>query len=92
MNGYERYMATINGERCDHLPRVPILMALAADHIDATYGEFASDYIVLTAANRRCITDFDYDQVSVISDPYRETVGFGGAKCSLSPVGGFPVC
>ncbi len=78
MNGYERYMATINGERCDHLPRVPILMALAADHIDATYGEFASDYIVLTAANRRCITDFDYDQVSVISDPYRETVGFGG--------------
>jgi len=77
MNGYERYMAVLNGERPDILPRLPILMAFAAKFIDSYYGAFASDYRVLSEANRRCAEFFDFDQVSAISDPYRETQGFG---------------
>lgn len=78
MNSYERYMAVVNGEACDILPRLPILMAFAADYIGSDYGHFAAEYQVLVEANLRCIKDFGYDQVSTISDPYRETAGFGG--------------
>jgi MtaA/CmuA family methyltransferase len=77
MNGYERYRAVLNGQRPDILPRLPILMGFAAKFIDSYYGAFASDYRVLAEANRRCVEAFDFDQVSAISDPYRETQGFG---------------
>ncbi len=78
MNSYERYMAMINHSPCDFLPRLPLLMAFGANHIGATYGEFASDYRVLAEANERCVEDFGFDQLSAISDPYREITGFGG--------------
>ena len=77
MNGYERYMATLRREPVDHLARVPILMAFAAQHIGSNYGAFASDYRVLVEANLRSARDFGFDQLSAISDPYRETQGFG---------------
>jgi len=59
------------------LPRLPILMAFAAKYIGSNYGKFASDYRVLVEANLRCAEFFGFDQVSAISDPYRETEGFG---------------
>lgn len=77
MNGYQRYLAVLRGETPDHLPRLPILMAFAANYIKATYAEFASDHRVLVEANLRAAADFGFDQVSAISDPYRETHGFG---------------
>ena len=77
MNGLERYRAVLSGEPCDFLPRLPILMRYAAEHIGSCYGEFASDYRVLVQANLRCAADFGFDQLSAISDPYRETAGFG---------------
>ncbi len=77
MNSFERYMAVVKREPVDHLPRVPILMAFAAHHIGSNYAAFASDYRVLVEANRRSAEDFDFDQLSAISDPYRETQGFG---------------
>ncbi len=77
MNGYERYMATCRREKADILPRVPILMAFAAEYIGSNYGAFASDHRVLVEANLRCARDFGFDQVSAISDSYRETQGFG---------------
>lgn len=77
MNSYERYMGLLKGEKVDLLPRLPILMAFAARFIDSNYGAFASDYRILVEANMRCIEFFDFDQVSAISDPYRETQGFG---------------
>lgn len=77
MNSFERYMAAVKGEPVDHLPRAPILMAFAAHHIGSNYAAFASDYRVLVEANRRSAEDFDFDQLSAISDPYRETQGFG---------------
>ncbi len=78
MNGLRRYLATLRGERVDHLPRTPILMQFAAEYVGSDYGRFAADHRVLVKANRRCADDFGIDQLSCISDPYRETHGFGG--------------
>ncbi len=71
-------MGMIRGKQVDHLPRIPILMQFAAEYIGSNYGAFASDYRVLVDANVRCAEDFGMDQLSAISDPYRETQGFGG--------------
>ncbi len=78
MNSLQRYLNTVKGETVDFLPRVPILMQFAAEYIGSNYGAFAADHRVLVEANMRCREAFDFDQVSVISDPYRETQGFGG--------------
>ena len=77
MNALQRYLATLRGEPVDVLPRVPILMQYAAEHIGSNYAAFASDWRVLVEANLRCRDEFGFDQVSVISDPYREAQGFG---------------
>ncbi len=77
MNSFERYIKTIKGEPVDHLARIPIVMQFAAEYIDSNYGKFASDYNVLVEANIQCAKDFGFDQLSAISDPYRETQGFG---------------
>lgn len=78
MTGKQRYLDMLQGQPVDFVPRVPILMQFAAEHIGSNYGAFASDYRVLVEANFRCAADFGMDQVSVICDPYRETSGFGG--------------
>jgi MtaA/CmuA family methyltransferase len=77
MTSLERYLATLRGQPTDFLPRVPILMQFAAEHIGSDYAAFASDWRVLAEANLRCREKFGFDQVSAISDPYRETQGFG---------------
>lgn len=77
MNGLQRYLGVLNGKAVDYLPRIPILMQYAADHIGSNYGAFASDYRVLTDANIRCAREFGIDQMNTMSDPYRETQGFG---------------
>jgi len=79
MNGHERYTGVLAGLPVDCLPRVPILMQYAAEHIGSDYATFASDYRVLVRANEECAKDFGIDQISCISDPYRETHGFGSA-------------
>jgi MtaA/CmuA family methyltransferase len=77
MNSLERYLSTIEGKPVDHLARLPILMQFAAEFIGSNYGAFASDYRVLTEANFVCNEHFGIDQMNTMSDPYRETQGFG---------------
>ena len=77
MTSKERYETVLKGGRPDILPRIPILMQFAAEYIGSNYGAFASDHRVLVEANFRCAEDFGMDQLSCISDPYRETAGFG---------------
>ncbi len=77
MNGYERYIGVIRDQPVDYLPRIHILMQYAAEYIGSDYAAFASNYQVLVKANEQCVKDFGIDQVSCISDPYRETQGFG---------------
>ena len=79
MNGLERYAGLLRGQPVDDLPRIPILMQFAAEHIGSNYAAFASDYRVLVQANEVCARAFGMDQLSCISDSYRETHGFGGA-------------
>ncbi len=86
----DRYMAMLRGEPVDHLPRLPILMAFAAHFIGADYRGFASDYRVLAEANLRCAAHFGFEQLSAISDPYRETQGFGAVI--EYPEDGVPRC
>lgn len=78
MTPLQRYRALLSGGRPDHLPRLPILMQFAAEHIGSNYGAFASDYRVLVEANLRCAEEFGIDQLNTMSDPYRETAAFGG--------------
>ncbi len=78
MNAFERYLGVMQGRAVDHLPRTPILMQFAAEFIGSDYGRFAADHRVLVEANVRCAEAFGVDQLSCISDPYRETQGFGG--------------
>lgn len=78
MNGYQRYHATLEGKPVDFPARTPILMQFAAEYIGSDYAQLASDYRVLVEANVACARDFGIDQLSCISDPYRETHGFGG--------------
>ena len=77
MNGYERYVGVLRGQPVDCLPRTPILMQYAAEYIGSDYAAFASDYRGLVKANEQCAKDFGIDQLSCISDSYRETHGFG---------------
>lgn len=77
MNSYERYRSTLQGKAVDIVPRTPILMQYAAEFIGTDYARFASDYRVLVKANEECAEAFGFDQLSCISDPYRETHGFG---------------
>lgn len=77
MNGLQRYTATLEGKPVDHLARLPILMQYAAEYIGSNYAAFAADYNVLTEANIVCARDFGIDQMNTMSDPYRETQGYG---------------
>lgn len=99
MKPLERYLATLEGRPVDHPARIPILMRFAAEHIGSNYGAFTSDYRVLTEANLICAREFGIDQVSTISDPYRETQGFGAKiiherdmvpRCEKHPLGDDP--
>ncbi|HXQ80928.1 MAG TPA: uroporphyrinogen decarboxylase family protein [Opitutaceae bacterium] len=90
MTPRERYLAVLSGGRPDVLPRLPILMQFAAEHIGSHYGLFASDYRVLVEANLRCAEEFGIDQLNTMSDPYRETAGFG-APIEF-PRDGVPIC
>lgn len=77
MNSLERYLATLDGRPTEYLARLPILMQFAAEHIGSNYAAFASDYRVLTESNLACAQEFGIDQMNTMSDPYRETQGYG---------------
>ncbi|MDR1303663.1 MAG: hypothetical protein LBK76_00415 [Verrucomicrobiales bacterium] len=78
MTSKERYLNLLAGRPVDFYPRIPILMRYAAEHIGSNYGAFTADHHVMVSANVRCAADFGLDQLSTISDPLRETEGFGG--------------
>lgn len=77
MTPRQRYNSVFEHDLPETPARIPILMQFAAEYIGSTYGEFASDHRKMVEANIRCAEDFGMDQVSSISDPYRETEGFG---------------
>mgnify|MGYP000845344316 CR=1 FL=1 len=79
MNGYERIRACIEGKATDVIPFMPITMMFAADHIGVPYGQYAADYRLLVEGQVRVAEDHDFDFVSCISDPARESADCGAA-------------
>jgi len=79
VNGRERILAMIEGRPVDHLPNMPITMMFAADQIGAKYRDYATDFRVLVEAQIRTAEAFNFDYVSVISDPGCEAADCGAA-------------
>lgn len=77
MNSFERVIHTLEGNTPDRPAVNPILMAFAASFIGRTYRDYYLDHKVLVESYLRCLEKFSFDMVMVISDPYRETEGFG---------------
>jgi MtaA/CmuA family methyltransferase len=86
MNKKQLFDAFVEGKNIDRILFRPILMHFAARFTGNTYGEFASDHKVLVNSNIKTMEHFDYDMVSLISDPYRETSAFG-APVTFIPEG-----
>lgn len=77
MNSLQRTHDFINGLSVDRPPFHPILMRLAAKYAKVRYRDFCLSYKHKCEANIRCSTDFSYDWVNVMSDPYSEAEGYG---------------
>jgi MtaA/CmuA family methyltransferase len=77
MNKKQLFDTFVEGKKIDRTLFRPILMHFAARFTGNTYGEFASNHKVLVNSNIKTMEHFDYDMVSLISDPYRETSAFG---------------
>jgi MtaA/CmuA family methyltransferase len=79
MNGRGRILAMLEGRPVDSLPAMPITMMFAADQIGAKYYDYATNYRVLADAQVTVAEQFDFDYVSVISDPGCEASALGAA-------------
>jgi MtaA/CmuA family methyltransferase len=77
MNSLQRTQDFIDGHKVDRPPFHPILMRLAAKYAGIKYKDFCLDYRKKCEANIRCATDFSYDWVNVMSDPYAEASAYG---------------
>ena len=77
MNGRERVLAFLQGQPVDRLPLMPVVMMFCADQIGVKYGEYVKDYRVLAEAQIRTAEMFDFDDVSIMSDPAREAFDCG---------------
>jgi len=77
MNGKERVLARLAGKTVDHTPLMPITMMFAATQCGVKYGDYVTDHRVLVDAQVRVAEKFDFDYVSVISDPAREAADCG---------------
>ena len=78
MNSYQRYIGMVRGEKVDIVPRIPVLMHFGADYLGVSYADFASRADVMFNVNRKLVADFGFDQLDIMSDPFRETSAYGG--------------
>jgi uroporphyrinogen decarboxylase len=77
MNSLQRTHDFINGLTVDRPPFHPILMRFAAKYAGVKYKDFCLSYRHKCDTNIRCATDFSYDWVNVMSDPYSEASAYG---------------
>jgi MtaA/CmuA family methyltransferase len=79
MTGNERLLARLRHEPTDSLPLLPITMMFAGDTAGIRYGDYARDARNLAAAQLKTAEKYDFDYVSVISDPARESSDLGAS-------------
>jgi len=77
MTPKERIYAILNGDSYDRPAVTPIFMAWAANFIGRTYRDYYLDGDVLVKAQLAVTKTFNLDQVSAISDPWREASAYG---------------
>ncbi len=77
MTPKERIYATLRGDSVDRSAVTPIFMAWSAHFIGRTYRDYYLDGDVLVASQRAVTEAFDLDQISAISDPWREASAYG---------------
>jgi len=77
MTSKERLYAAVRGGDRDRIPVVPIFMAWAAHYVGHTYRDFYLDGSVLADAQLAVTRAFGVDQISAISDPWRESAAYG---------------
>jgi uroporphyrinogen decarboxylase len=77
MTPKERIQATMRGETWDRPAVTPIFMSWAAGFIGRTYRDYYLDGDVLVQAQLAVVKAFNLDQVSAISDPWREASAYG---------------
>jgi len=77
MTSKERYLACVRGEARDRVPVTPIFMIWGAHYIGRMYREYYLDGDVLADVQLAMARTFGVDQVSAISDPWREASAYG---------------
>jgi len=77
MTPKERIYAILRGESYDRPVVTPILMAWAANFIGRSYRDYYLDGDVLVDAQLAVTRAFNLDQISAISDPWREASAYG---------------
>ncbi len=77
MTPKERVFKRLKGEKVDKIPNLNIIMTFAARYINVPYKKYVTDCSTLVEGNIACCEKFGIDMVSAISDPFRETHGFG---------------
>jgi MtaA/CmuA family methyltransferase len=77
MNGHERILAVVGGEKADRLPCMPITMMFAADILGVKYQPYCRDHRIMVDAQVKTAEMFGLDYVSTISDPAREASDLG---------------
>lgn len=91
MTAKERLYATMQGKPADRVPVMPIFMACAAHFVQRSYRDFYLDAQVLAAAQIAIHESCGTDQLTTLTDPWRESHDFG-MKLEYPPEGvGIPV-
>ena len=77
MSPKERIYAILKGDSYDRTAVTPIFMAWSANFIGRTYRDYYLDGDVLVQAQLAVTRAFNLDQISAISDPWREASAYG---------------
>jgi MtaA/CmuA family methyltransferase len=77
MTSKERIFAAVNGQDYDRVAVAPIFMAWAAHYIGRTYRDFYLNGDVFVESQLAVTRAFNIDQISAISDPWREASAYG---------------
>lgn len=77
MTPKERIYAILKGDSYDRLAVTPIFMAWAANYAGRTYRDYYLNGDVLVEAQLAVTRAFNLDQISAISDPWREASAYG---------------
>lgn len=77
MTSKERINAILKGDSYDRPAVTPIFMAWASHFIGHTYRDYYLDGDVLVEAQLAVTRAFNLDQISAISDPWREASAYG---------------